>query len=196
MGTLAHRVKRWYWHDETSYLYLLSPAVMLAAAPPPVSGLRVHVCDRERLARVKAAIPDFPTIIEPHIRRGDLGIFAATDAGWVFRSTAVLGPKTYPIAGYPLVLSASDAYLECAETIPTWRGRGVAPGMLGPTARELVSRGVIRIYMTINVTNTASCRAAEKGGAERIGIITSRRRIGRWHVIFTQLARASEHIVP
>lgn len=184
---LWQRLLRWFHDEKVCYLYTCSTEMMRAAAPPPHPDLSVIVCDDLSLAAVKVIIPNFPALIESRVRRGDLALLAATPQEWVFRSTAVLGPRTYAISGYPLTLSEQDAYLEYAETIPSWRGKGVAPGMLGPTATELMQRGVTRVFMKIDTTNTASCRAAEKGGAIRLGILRARRFCGHWRAVLESL---------
>ena len=152
-----------------------------------IDGLDVHLVTRENLAQVKTVIVPFPPVIETRVRRGDLALLAAQGSQWVFRSSVVLGETIHPVTGHPLHLEPHDAYLECAETMPEWRGRGVAPGMLGPTMRELLDRGYTRALMTINIANHSSCRAAEKGGARRIGMIIAYRSFGRWHATYMPL---------
>jgi hypothetical protein len=44
----------------------------------------------------------------------------------------------------------------------------------------LLERGIRRACMTIAITNISSYRAAEKGGAQRIGVIFAQRRFGKW----------------
>lgn len=182
------RLRTWVRQDIASYLYQCPTATLLTTAPPPFPGLDITFCDHSTLATAKADVRNLPAMIEERVQLGDMAILATRDDEWIFRSTAVLGPKVYPVTGYPLELQAHEAYLECAETLPAWRGKGVAPGMLGPTAQALLARDVTTVYLLIDVTNASSYRAAEKGGAQRIGIITSRRRYGQWVATFAAIA--------
>ncbi len=187
MDDFRQRLQHWYRHDVESLLYQSTTDLLLSSAPPTSPDLQVYCCDQTNLQLAKQVIVDFPKTIERRVLAGDLAILAVQDAHWVFRSTAVLGPKTYPVTGFPLTLSPREAYLEYAETVPAWRGKGVAPSMLGPTAMALLKREIEIVYLIIDITNTASCHAAVKGGAISIGRITGHRRLGRWHTDFQQI---------
>jgi hypothetical protein len=63
--------------------------------------------------------------------------------------------------------------------------------MLRVTAEELLARGYTTGLMTIATDNHASCRAAEKGGAQRRGMLSARRRLGRWVTHFEPFAPRS-----
>ena len=182
------RLKSWCRQDVASYLYQCSTISLCSTAPPLLPGLQPCCYDRANLAREQRLLHNLPPVIEQRVAQGNLAILAVKGQEWIFRSAAVLGPRTYSVTGYPLALQADEAYLECAETVPAWRGKGIAPGMLRPTAETLLARGVTRVYLLIGVQNTASCRAAEKGGASRLGLITSRRRFGQWTSSFQEHA--------
>jgi ribosomal protein S18 acetylase RimI-like enzyme len=186
MGMMAlwQRARKWLRDDDLCYLYACPLDLVLRTAPPPRPELRIVVADADTLPAEMAALPGLSPVIANYVRDGHLAILAATDSTWVFRSVAILGPRTYPMHGFPLALTHEDAYLEGAETHPEWRGRGVAPSMLSPTARELLRRGYRYMYVTVAVTNLASCKALEKGGATHQGIITAHRRLGYWRAQF------------
>jgi|GEM_PF-2102455 len=169
------------------FVYYCDNEKVLKTVPPMPDGLTPHVCDRDNLEQVKALVRPLPRLTEISAKRDDLAFLATRDRRWIFRSSVVLGPKEYYIAGYPLQLAATDAYLECAETIPSWRGKGIAPGMLRVTMETLLARGYTRSFLTIAITNTSSCRAIEKGGAERLGIISGHRLFGRWKTAYIPL---------
>jgi hypothetical protein len=59
--------------------------------------------------------------------------------------------------------------------------------MLHVTMETLLARGYNHSFLTIAITNTSSCRAAEKGGAQRIGIISAYRLFGRWQAMYIPL---------
>jgi hypothetical protein len=177
------RFCHWWQQDEVSYLYLCNVAAMREAAPAPYPGLHSYVCDAENLPLVQAVVAGLPLAFLARVAQGDLAIIAAAEGRWIFRSTAILGPQLFQMLGFPLVLTHEDAYLERAETLADWRGRGVAPGMLRITADALWARGIRNVYLTIATSNTASCKAIEKGGALRLGLIHSRRRCGRWSAL-------------
>lgn len=188
IGQLRQRAQEWVSNTDISYLYSVSLFETLRSAPHPHPELRVIICEAANLDIVEDTLPGLPSVISSYVRRGNLAFLAATEREWVFRSLAILGPRIYPIHGYPLALTVRDVYLEAAETHPVWRGKGVAPGMLRVTAYELLERGYANAYLTISTYNTASCRAAEKGGAKRQGIITARRRLGHWDARFNRFA--------
>jgi L-amino acid N-acyltransferase YncA len=174
--------KDWLRQEKSLYLYTCTPEHLLSHAPPLPDDLQIATCDQDMLPQFRAQYADLPKWLDKRVQRGELALFALHERAWVFCEAVVLGPQVYTFHGYPLALNATDALLEAAETRMDWRGRGIAPGTLGPTARELAALGIERIYMAIDVTNTASNRAAEKGGIQRIGTIHARLRFGRWRL--------------
>jgi len=181
------RCASYCYKRDTLFVYFFDNAKTLRGAPPLPAGLAPYACDRDNLELVKTLIKPFPRMIESRIKHDNLAFFAISKSRWIFRACVVLGPKEYPIAGFPLRFTATDAYLECAETIPAWRGKGVAPGMVNITMQTLLARGYSRSFLTIAITNTSSCRAAEKGGAQRIGIISGTRLFGHWQSRYISL---------
>lgn len=186
------RLASFCYKRDVLFLYYCDVAQTLQQAPPMLTDLTAYACDRENYAQVKAALKPFPPVLGPRIERGELAFIAAQGSRWIFRSIVIPGPAEYKVAGYPLRLQAHDAYMECAETIPAWRGKGVAPGMLRLTMQTLLDRGCTRSFLTIAITNTSSCRAIEKGGGKRIGIITGRRLFGRWRSMYIPLTHETE----
>ncbi|HOS42514.1 MAG TPA: hypothetical protein PK794_02380, partial [Armatimonadota bacterium] len=152
------RVAEWVRHTDHSYVYRVALADVPHTASAPWPELCVVVCDAANLFDVEQLLPDLPPIIKKYVRDGNLAFLAAAGEEWVFRSVAILGPRLYPVHGYPLALTARDVFLEAAETHPAWRGKGVAPGMLRVTADELLARGYTCGMMTIATDNMASCR--------------------------------------
>ena len=190
---LWRRLLSFCYKHEVHYLYCCDVEQTLQTAPPSVEGLVEYVVDSTNLEEMKAVISPFPTITETYVKRGDIALMAADGSQWVFRSTMILGPRDHTVTGFPLHLSADDAYMECAETIPSWRGKGVAPGMLNITMRTLLERGYRRSFLTITTNNTASCRAVEKGGGKQIGTISSLRLLGRWKATYTPLTDEEQY---
>ncbi len=184
MAELRQRAVEWIRNTDISYLYRVSLHESLREAPPSHPDLRVVICEPANLDAVEAMLPGLPRIISTLVRQGNLAFLAATQREWVFRSIAILGPRLYHVHGYPLALTVRDVFLEAAETHPDWRGKGVAPGMMQITARELLERQHQNAYLTISTWNTASCRAAEKTGAHRQGLISAKRYFGRWTARF------------
>ncbi|OPZ86841.1 MAG: hypothetical protein BWY76_00758 [bacterium ADurb.Bin429] len=180
---LHQRVAEWFQYKDISYVYRVTLSEVTRTAPAPHPDLCMIVCDASNLFAVEQMLPRLPPIIGKYVRDGNLAFLAAIGDEWIFRSVAILGPRIYSVHGYPLALTAHDVFLEAAETHPAWRGKGVAPGMLRVTAEALIARGYTTGIMTISTDNTASCRAAEKGGAQRIGKLTAQRRFGRWHTM-------------
>ena len=176
---LWKRLVAFCYQREAQYIYYMDVERTFQLAPPLVEGLTEVVCDAGNLKQVKEVIKPFPDVTERYIKKGDIAFLAAQGSEWVFRSNAVMGPSIYKLIGFPLKLCQQDAFLECAETTACWRGKGVAPGMLRITMRTLLDRGIKRAFLGIATTNTFSCRAVEKGGAQRIGIISSCRVLGR-----------------
>jgi len=183
------RCASYCYKQDILFVYCCDNAQVLKTVPPMPAGLTTHVCDRDNIEQVKALVKPLPRLTETSVKRNDLALLAALGRKWIFRSSVVLGPKEYHVAGFPLRLTETDAYLEGAETIPTWRGKGVAPGMLRVTMEALLARGYTRSFLTIAITNTSSCRAIEKGGAERIGIISGHRLFGRWQAAYIPLLK-------
>jgi len=175
-----------YKHD-VLFVYYCDIEQTLRHAPPMLTELTPYACDQHNYEQLKAVLKPFPPVIGSRITRGDLAFIAAQGSRWIFRASVILGPKDYVVIGYPLHLQQGDVYMECAETIPGWRGKGIAPGMLRITMQTLLNRGYTRSFLTIAITNTSSCRAIEKGGGQRIGIITSRRLFGRWQSMYIPL---------
>ena len=174
------RLLSYCYKRDLLFVYCCDVAETLKKAPPMLSELVPHVCDRENLERMKTIITPFPKLIGERVQRGDLAFMAVQDSRWIFRSSVILGPNEHIVTGHAIHLGETDAYLECAETIPTWRGKGIAPGMLQITMRTLLERGYSRAFLTIAITNTSSSRAIEKGGVQRIGLISACRVLGRW----------------
>lgn len=185
---LRQRAVAWIRNTDVSYLYSVSLFETLRTAPPPHPDIRVIICEPANLEAVEEMLSGLPPIISTLVRDGNLAFLAASGREWIFRSIAILGPRIYHIHGYPLALTVRDVFLEAAETHPAWRGKGVAPGMLRVTARELLEREFVKAYLTISTDNTSSCRAAEKGGAHRQGTLSAHRVLGRWSAQFNPLS--------
>lgn len=173
--------------QENHFLYYCDIGALAQASRPLPDGLTVHICDRHNVDELLAIASPLPPIIANRIEKGDIAFIAMHGAKWVFRSSVVIGPQCHQVTGYPLHLGEHDAYLECAETAPELRGKGIAPAMMGVTMQALLARGYRRAFLTIALSNTASCRAAEKGGAQRIGLLFARRLIGHWHASYIPL---------
>ncbi|MHB0937695.1 MAG: GNAT family N-acetyltransferase [Armatimonadota bacterium] len=94
--------------------------------------------------------------------------------------SAVRGSQTYRVFGAELALTATEAYLENAETIPKQRGRGLASVLLAQLLASLRARGVQTTCALVRVDNAASRRMVEKCGLRQAGVLVSRRRLGRW----------------
>ncbi len=186
--SLLRQARRWMRHHEENYLYASSVEALLRHTTHLGDPLQVLVVDAHNIGFVLPRRPAFPPLFRTRVLRGDVAIMALLEEEWIFRSLAVLGPNSCPVTGYPLQLSATDAFLECAETHPAWRGKGVAPSMLFPTALELLAHGITRVFFTVDPTNAPSIRAMEKGGAERQGLIVADRWLGRWHTKYTVVA--------
>ena len=193
MRSFWQRALRFCYKRETHYLYCCDVARTLQLAPPLVNALTEYVVDAANLAEIKNVITPFPALTETYIQRGNIAFMAAQGSAWVFRSTVILGPDDHQVTGFRLHLGAHDAYLECAETIPAWRGKGVAPGMLHITMRTLLAQGYTRSFLTIASHNTASCRAVEKGGGTRIGVIASCRLFKHWRAAYTPLTDEEQY---
>lgn len=181
------KICHWLRYDEELYLYRCALATMIDTAPPMHHKITPYFGTRDNIAELQALLPALPTWIIDRVQRGDVAVLGAAGGELIFYSTAVVGPQTHETSGYPLALTAQEVLLEDAATAPGWRGQGVAPGMLRPTAEALATLGITHAYFNINIHNTASCKAAEKGGAQRTGTITVRRRFGRGASTFTPL---------
>lgn len=182
------QARRWMRHHEANYLYASSVEALLRHSAHLPDPLQVLIVDAGNLSYALPRRPVFPPLFRTRVHRGDVAIMAIYEEEWIFRSLAVIGPNSCPVTGHSLELGVHDAFLECAETHPDWRGRGVAPSMLYPTALELLSRGITRAFFTVDPDNTASIRAMEKGGARRQGLITADRLLGHWFTRFAPTA--------
>lgn len=193
---LPRVVARWCRQHESRFIYYCSPAEMRRTAPPMHPDVRPVVCDSGNLARVLSEVDDLPAWLPHRVRRGEIAILGVHERQWVFLSMAIIGPRIFTFLGYPFPLGYQDAMLEAAETHPVWRGQGVAPGMLHPTADILTTLGVAHVYLSIEVHNSASCRAAEKGGIRCIGQLEAHLRWGRWRrAILHRFATADRPVV-
>ncbi|MHB0935745.1 MAG: GNAT family N-acetyltransferase [Armatimonadota bacterium] len=181
------RLADYCYKRDVLFVYYCDIAQTLQQAPPMLTELTAYACDQHNYEQLRTVLKPFPPVIGGRIKRGDIAFIAAQGSKWIFRASVILGPKDYPVIGYSLHLQEQDVYMECAETIPGWRGKGIAPGMLRTTMQTLLDRGYTRSFLTIAITNTSSCRAIEKGGGQRIGLITARRLFGRWQSMYISL---------
>ncbi len=68
-------------------------------------------------------------------------------------------------------LSAGQAYLYKAFTLPEYRGRGIYPELLQRVCRILKERGVHTILIATSIENRSSFRGIQKAGFERLGTV-------------------------
>ena len=76
-------------------------------------------------------------------------------------------------------LPAGSVMLEDSQTVPDFRGRGVAPATWSAIADLLAERGVEDMYTKVDVENIPSTKAVLKAGFREVGnmrIVRSRRR--------------------
>lgn len=187
------RLRRWLADENISYVYYADATTFQPVEPPDTAAYAILLCTADSLATCRETVAAFPSIIAGGIARGHLGMLAAVARRWVCRISAVPGPRPRLVYGYPFRLDRHSAYLENMETLEGWRGRGIAPLLLSRMVEELRERGVRAVYCCIDIRNTPSMRAVEKCGCTRIGVLISRRRLGRW---ISQLATLDEASLP
>ncbi len=84
---------------------------------------------------------------------------------------------------WQLPLSAGDAYLFDAYTLPTYRGRGVAPAICAQQLRYCQDAGLRRAVRATSPENVAALRAHVKSGFRPVGVV-GRFKIGPWRRYF------------
>jgi ribosomal protein S18 acetylase RimI-like enzyme len=179
VGDFVLRVWRWLIQDNIYYLYWRTlDAVHPHLDCPPY---RLVLADAERLPAVEDDVRDLPGDLIDGIRRGDMVCCALQGDRWVARVSATLGPRTWRIYGHEMRLDQAEAFVANLETTPTHRGCGWAPELVFRCCDALASRGVRKVFLLVDMDNTASIRVMEKCGCARAGVLITRRRFGRWH---------------
>ena len=93
--------------------------------------------------------------------------YLAMEGGHILHSSwCSRGPTwTEELQAY-LAPPPSDAYVYESVTVPTARGRGIYPMVLGWIAADLHSEGIPRIWIGVEMRNASSVRAILKAGFE------------------------------
>lgn len=97
---------------------------------------------------------------------------------WTFAGRApVLG-----VRGGRVELPGHSVLLEDSQTVPDFRGRGVAPATWSEIADRLADRGVRGMYTKVDVENIPSTKAVLKAGFREVGRMRLVRTRGRFTV--------------
>ncbi len=76
-------------------------------------------------------------------------------------------------------LAAGEAKLVQITTAQDWRGRGLAPLLLGIAVREMARRGFVRLYARVWHSNTPSVQAFRKAGWREVAFVAELHPFGR-----------------
>jgi GNAT superfamily N-acetyltransferase len=122
------------------------------------------------------------TRIEERIARGDECFVARHDGRIVCVSWAARGEHFMRPLHYRYAIGSSEVYLYDGFTVPTFRGRAIAPALGVHVLERLAGAGVTRVTIAVEPGNVANLRARAKTGFRVCGRIDFLR-LGRhvWH---------------
>jgi ribosomal protein S18 acetylase RimI-like enzyme len=172
---LPYRVLRKF--GVASQLYFYRGQIGRLAELPVPHRVVVDRWDLTKLSHYLGECDQLNQTHQEYLRNGQADcIGAEIDGGlagftWVTRGEVPgeMNHCGHPATHLPLSLPDDAAYLFHAYVRPGDRGKGLYPGLIGETARQLDATGVKRLFLTTECTNTAALASVARMGFARIG---------------------------